>query len=215
MPEGHTIHRHAKNHNSWFKGQRVQVTSPQGRFEDGASYVTEHRFLKAEAWGKHLFHYYEGDEAEPLVVHIHLVLYGRFRMYRSTNQVERGAIRQRIVGTSRTLDLHGPTCCEVLTQRNAKRKMATLGPDPLRSECYVDDFIAKMKRTRRAIGAVLLDQSMVAGIGNVYRAELLLHHGLDPAAGQLTSRSDFGAIVGHHSERLALGVRLSHHYNHA
>lgn len=208
MPEGHTIHRHARDHNKWFQGQTVQVTSPQGRFEDGASYVTERTFLRAEAWGKHLFHYYQGDEADLCVVHIHLGLYGRFRMYRTTNQIERGAIRQRIVGTSRTLDLHGPTCCEVLSHRDAQRKMHTLGPDPLRPECTADAFIAKMQRTRRSVGAVLLDQSMIAGIGNVYRAELLLHHQLNPNIPAKTlSEETLQQLWDTTAEWLALGVQ--------
>ena len=58
--------------------------------------------------------------------------------------------------------------------------MASLGPDPLRPECTAEAFIERAARSKRSIGALLLDQSVLAGIGNVYRAELLLAHGLDP-----------------------------------
>lgn len=210
MPEGHTIHRHARNHQQWLAGQTVTVSSPQGRFESGASAITGRRFLRADAWGKHLFHVYEGDVEEPRFVHIHLGLFGRFKKYKEIDRPVRGAIRQRIVSNDLTLDLHGPTCCEVLTEEQVRAKTARLGPDPLRKECSADGFIAKLKRRRRGIGAVLLDQSVIAGIGNVYRAELLLAHRLHPErpANEL-SEDEVRALWDTTAQWLTLGVKMN------
>lgn len=138
------------------------------------------RLEAAEAWGKHLFHRYEGEAGDARVVHVHLGLFGRYRHHRGQEPEPRGAVRLRLVGEAHTLDLIGPTCCERVTDVQAAAKMASLGPDPLRVECSAEPFVAKASRSRRAIGALLLDQSVVAGIGNVYRAELLLAHGVDP-----------------------------------
>src|SRR5881397_939464 len=78
VPEGHTIHHCAQEHTRMFAGQQVRVSSPQGRFPD-ASLVDGGLFVGAEAWGKHLFHEYEGDR----FVHVHLGIYGNFTAYPS------------------------------------------------------------------------------------------------------------------------------------
>lgn len=79
MPEGHTIHRCARDHTRWFAGQTLTLSSPQGRFQAGAAALDGRCFVEAQAVGKHLFHVYEGEEDEARVVHIHLGLFGRFR----------------------------------------------------------------------------------------------------------------------------------------
>ena len=78
MPEGHTIHRMAKDHGALFRGQVVQVSSPQGRFKEGAQRVSDTRFLSTSAHGKHLFYHFESGQHGPLNVHIHLGLFGKF-----------------------------------------------------------------------------------------------------------------------------------------
>ena len=74
MPEGHTLHRLARLHQRRFGRAPVLVSSPQGRFVDGAPPSTAAVLKKATAWGKHLFHHYDGGR----VVHVHLGLYGTF-----------------------------------------------------------------------------------------------------------------------------------------
>ena len=61
-----------------------------------------------------------------------------------------------------------------------KRLRNRLGPDPLAAKDQGEQFVANMAKTRRAIAAVLLDQSMVSGVGNIYRCELLWAHGIAP-----------------------------------
>src|SRR5262249_61107572 len=72
MPEGNTIHRFARQHTRDFGGRRVAASSPQGRFAREARRLDGRRFLRAEAYGKHLFHHWSGG----LVVHVHLGMAG-------------------------------------------------------------------------------------------------------------------------------------------
>ncbi|HLU64510.1 MAG TPA: zinc finger domain-containing protein, partial [Protaetiibacter sp.] len=93
-----------------------------------------------------------------------------------------GQVRVRLLTETACADLRGPTVCEVQTIEQVDRTIAKLGPDPL-----VDDpeegeerFTALVRRKNTPIAVLLMDQSVVAGIGNVYRAEMLFRARLDP-----------------------------------
>jgi endonuclease-8 len=175
VPEGHTIHRLARRHARLLAGQRVSADSLQGRFEDGAR-VLDGRVLDAtDAWGKHLFHRYDD-----LWLHVHLGLYGKFRDGVLPAPPPRGALRLRLLGDTHWLELRGPTACEVLTDAERGAILARLGPDPLRRRPDPEAFVARVLRSRAPIGTLLMDQSVVAGVGNVYRAEVLFRQRLDP-----------------------------------
>jgi len=180
MPEGHTIHRLARDHHNWFGGSVVSVASPQGRFSEGADRLDGLKFKRATAHGKHLFYEFVDDGTKGLWVHIHLGLFGRFRKRKLPPQTPGQNTRMRLMNDKRCVDLSGPTRCEVLTHRGRKDVVHRLGPDPLLDEFDAEHFIASLSKRRSAIGAILLDQSAVAGIGNVYRSELLFQHRLDP-----------------------------------
>ncbi|HVM14166.1 MAG TPA: DNA-formamidopyrimidine glycosylase family protein, partial [Egibacteraceae bacterium] len=60
MPEGHTIHRLARDHRRDLAGRRIAVSSPQGRFVAGARRLDGRTLLDVEAYGKHLFYRWEG-----------------------------------------------------------------------------------------------------------------------------------------------------------
>lgn len=179
MPEGHTIHRLARDHSRWLAGNTLTVTSPQGRFADGASALNGRRMRRTEAHGKHLFYVFDGDEGE-LWVHIHLGLFGKFKMFRAPAPAPRDTVRMRLATADRVVQLTGPTACEVLDHHDVQRLRDRLGDDPLRDDADPERVWARFQRTRRAIGAVLLDQSIIAGVGNVYRAELLFLIGVWP-----------------------------------
>lgn len=95
-----------------------------------------------------------------------------------------GQVRLRLETPGAIADLRGPTACEVLTPEQATRVKDSLGPDPLvhRGKAAERDFLQRVGSTARPIGLVLMDQSVVSGIGNVYRAEILFRHRLDPFA---------------------------------
>ena len=175
MPEGHTIHRLARRHRQHFGGLQVAKSSPQGRFEEGAALLDGQVLDEVDAWGKHLFHRYDD-----LWLHVHLGLFGRFRDGRGEPDEPRGALRLRITTTDRWADLRGPTACEVLTAPERGVLLARLGPDPLRPDADRDAAAARIARSRAPIGTLLMDQSAVAGVGNVYRSEILFRHEVDP-----------------------------------
>ena len=94
----------------------------------------------------------------------------------------RGAVRLRLETLDVVADLRGPTACEVQTPEESAAVLARLGPDPLldRGIRGQREFVRRVASTSRPIGVVLMDQAVVSGIGNVYRAEILFRHGLDP-----------------------------------
>ncbi|NNF63149.1 MAG: Fpg/Nei family DNA glycosylase [Acidimicrobiia bacterium] len=186
MPEGDTIHRHARNHRDLFVGRNVAASSPQGRFSAGASHINGKRLEAVEAVGKHLFYTFE----KRLMLHVHLGLVGSFRTHRT---IERPAPSR---GTRLVLSagdaaayLTGPMKCELLDRIEVHRLKEWLGPDPLDPEADVGEFASNLATRTGPIGAVLLDQDVIAGIGNVWRAELLFLCHIDPdtPANELTS----------------------------
>lgn len=176
MPEGHTLHRLARQHRRRYARKQVAVSSPQGRFVTSAEIVDGRVLERAEAHGKHLFHHYGPD----LVVHVHLGLYGKFSDVKLPMDEPRGLVRMRLVGPTHYADLRGPTTCELITDAEAEAVHARLGEDPLRRDADPDRAWARISRSRAPLATLLMDQKVIAGVGNVYRAEALFRHGLDP-----------------------------------
>jgi endonuclease-8 len=190
MPEGHTIRHCAEEHARLFVGQRLRVTSPQGRFPD-AALVDGAVLVGTDAWGKHLFHEYEGDR----FVHVHLGIYGTFTTHRLPPPEPKGTTRMRMAGESVAVDLVGPNTCELLDVAGRDAIFARLGPDPLRKGADKDEAWRRLQRKRIPIAQALLDQSVIAGVGNVYRAEALWTFRINPLrpANELT-REEFDAL---------------------
>ena len=176
MPEGHTLHRLATLHTGLFAGDVVHVSSPQGRFADGAARVSGRNFAGAESYGKHLFHLY----ADGAVVHVHLGLYGVFASGPPPAPAPVGALRMRVEGPKGYADLRGATTCEVLTPDERDAVVARLGPDPLRTADGATRSFPRVSRSRAPVAALLMDQSVAAGVGNVFRAQVLYRARLDP-----------------------------------
>lgn len=242
MPEGHSVHRIARQFDRNFVGRTVAAASPQGRFVEGAAMIDGHEALSVRAVGKQMFLAFDGD----LWLRVHLGMYGawdfageilvdptiasangrmgqtnqrgtdlddpvldaagenslssigaprrargRVRMSEQTHGLEEdddfpppvvGQVRLRLLTDVTCADLRGPTACELQTPDEVRATIAKLGPDPL-----VDDpaegeerFVAVVRRKPTPIGLLLMDQNVVSGIGNVYRAELLYRALLDP-----------------------------------
>ncbi|MBS2017377.1 MAG: Fpg/Nei family DNA glycosylase [Deltaproteobacteria bacterium] len=171
MPEGHTIHRAARDHMADLGGQRVHVRSPQGRLDVAALVDASGRarLARVEAYGKHLFYVFERKK----IVHVHLGLFGKLYRRKSPPPPPRATTRMRLEGETRTIDLVGPTACDVISPAEMREITARLGPDPLRDDADPSPFFAHVARSKTPIAAVLLDQSVICGVGNVYRAEIL------------------------------------------
>lgn len=204
MPEGHTIHRLALDHHRDFAGQQLKISSPQGRFTDGARILNGKTLQLVEAYGKHLCY----EFASRKLLHIHLGLYGKFRGHKVPPPETRGAVRLRVVGDEKAFDLNGPTRCELITKSEWARIQDRLGPDPLRVDADPEQAWNRIKKSRQAIGKLLLDQSVIAGVGNVYRAEVLFVLGIHPErAGEQITRDEFDTLWSRLVELLQIGVK--------
>ena len=204
MPEGHTIHRAARDHRAAFRGQRLSITSPQGRFEYGAGLIDGQTCMDVEAFGKHLI--YRFDNA--LNLHIHLGLFGRLRRKKLPAAEPKGAVRVRLIGDSHVVDINGPNTCDVLTPDDLARLTARIGPDVLRADADPALAFARIAESRTSIGVLLMDQSVMAGIGNIYRTEILWRARLHPEIpGRAVSREIFDQIWADSVRLLELGVR--------
>lgn len=223
MPEGHSIHRLARQFSDVFVGRRLAVSSPQGRFGDGAALLDGRVLESASAHGKQLFLDFEGG----LVLRVHLGLYGAWdfggdETFAGASSIgaprrvgereiadddgarlsaapppPRGAVRARLVSDHGWADLRGASTCTVETAAEVLAVRDRLGPDPLagrvpgqgrrkgpEEQQPGDDgkeFARRITRRRTPVARLLMDQDIVAGIGNVYRAELLYRARIDPA----------------------------------
>jgi endonuclease-8 len=178
MPEGHTLHRLADALTSTFGGRVVRAGSPQGRFADSAALVDGQVLVGAQAWGKQLFIAFPDER----FVHVHLGLYGTFDVHDDVDEVPApvGQVRLRLVGPRSYADLRGATTCALVTREQRDAVVARSGPDPLREDADPGRAWQRIRRSRAPIGQLLMDQSVLAGVGNVYRAEVLFRHRIDP-----------------------------------
>lgn len=236
MPEGHSVHRIARQFARHFVGRTVAVSSPQGRFAEGAAMLDGRTMTDAKAVGKQMFLDFE----DGLWLRVHLGIYGawdfagavelgfdattasangrmgqtnqrgnvvgehedslasigaprraRLRMAEQEQRGEAletwppepvGQVRVRLLTDETVADLRGPTACEVLDDAGVRAVLDRLGPDP-----QLDDgpeaeakFVERLTKSGKAVGLQLMDQSVVAGIGNVYRAEILFRARMNP-----------------------------------
>ncbi|MDE0546958.1 Fpg/Nei family DNA glycosylase [Microbacterium sp. C7(2022)] len=243
MPEGHSVHRIARQFERNFVGRPVRATSPQGRFAEGAALLDQRVPTQVRAVGKQMFLEFDHD----VWLRVHLGMYGAWdfageivvdptiaaangrmgqtnqrgtdletpildaagensltsigaprrarvhvRMSEQTRGLDDdgdewpppvvGQVRLRLLTDATCADLRGPTACEVRTADEVAAVISKLGPDPL-----VDDhaegeerFVSVVRRKPTPIGLLLMDQAVVSGIGNVYRAEILFRARQNP-----------------------------------
>jgi len=204
MPEGHVIHSQARAISRAFRGRVVRVDSPQGRFADGAALVDGTGLTRAEAHGKHLFLAF----ADHRWIHVHLGLFGKWQFGRGEAPPDRGQIRLRLRNDTHFAELRGPTVCEVLTDAEMKAAVARIGPDPIRRDADPDEAWRRVSRSSAPIGALLMDQRIFAGVGNIYRAEVLFRHGISPfQPGSELARVQFDELWADLVMLMADGVR--------
>lgn len=245
MPEGHSVHRIARQFDRNIVGRAVAASSPQGRFAEGAAVLNGREAVAVRAVGKQMFLNFEGD----VWLRVHLGMYGawdfagevladatiasangrmghtnqrgtdvdrifdtagensltsigaprrtrvRVRMSEQTTGLDDdgvdeaewpppvvGQVRLRLLTDVTCADLRGPTACQLQTPDEVQATIAKLGPDPLVDDLAAGEerFTAVVRRKPTPIGLLLMDQNVVSGIGNVYRAEMLFRARLDP-----------------------------------
>ncbi|MDK8709180.1 MULTISPECIES: Fpg/Nei family DNA glycosylase [Corynebacterium] len=220
MPEGHVIHRLADEFTRIFGTQRLHITSPQGRFATEATLVDGSRLERAEAFGKHLFLHFDAASDEH-IIYIHLGLIGHLRF--EDREKVWGQIRLRIEtladddandsgtktrstsaaegnsdsGNPHNLaaNLRGPQWCRLITDEEYAIAVGKIGEDPIRDDADPKQVWTKVQRSKRSIGSLLMDQKLFAGVGNIYRAEVLFRHQQSPfTPGNAIDRSVFFAM---------------------
>jgi endonuclease VIII len=169
VPEGHTLHRLARDLTE-LVGPPVNATSPQGRFP--AERVDGQRLTAVDAYGKHLL----ADVATGDSVHVHLGMRGKWLRFAPVTGPGLPQVRLRLELPQVAWDLIAPSTCELLDAAGRAKLVGGLGPDPLRSDRDPDEAYRRVAAHPGTIAAALLDQSRIAGVGNVFRAEVL--HGM-------------------------------------
>jgi len=236
MPEGHSVHRIARQFERNFVGREVTASSPQGRFVEGAHIISGRTATAVRAVGKQMFLEFDDD----IWLRVHLGMYGAWdfageilvdptiasangrmgqtnqrgtdpdvpildaagensltsigaprrarvhvRMSEQTTGLADegdewpppvvGQVRLRLLSDATCADLRGPTACVLQTPDEVASTIAKLGPDPMVDDVTAGEeiFAAVVRRKPTPIGQLLMDPSVVSGIGNVYRAELL------------------------------------------
>jgi formamidopyrimidine-DNA glycosylase len=179
------IHRLAHGLTTRFAGKPVEVSSPQGRFADQAAALDGSVLLGAEAWGKHLFIRFAGDR----IVHVHLGLIGTLRF--EPTAPPHGQVRLRIADGEIAADLRGPQRCVLIAPPEEDAAVAKLGADPLQpvggetadgelNARKLETVLTKTRRSSKPVGTLLMDQGLYAGVGSIYRTEVLFRLGIDP-----------------------------------
>ncbi len=268
MPEGHSVHRIARQFDRNFVGRQVTASSPQGRFAEGAAALDGRTPTQVRAVGKQMFMEFDAD----LWLRIHLGMYGAWdfageilldptiasangrmgqtnhrgvdpvydaagenslasigaprrargavRMSEQTRGLDAGEdatwpppvvgqVRLRLLTDVTCADLRGPTACQLQTVDEMLATVATLGPDPLVDDLAEGEerFVAAVRRKPTPIGQLLMDQKVVSGIGNVYRAEMLFRANLNPhTPGRAVPEETVRALWHDWVRLLAIGV---------
>jgi endonuclease VIII len=137
MPEGHTIHRLARDMADDLADRPVAASARQERFADGARRLDGQVLTGTDAHGKHLFlHFDSGD-----VLYVHLGLIGAFRRHPLPAPEPSPNLRLRLEGDSTAWDLTGPMVCELRDPDVVDHVASSLGPDPLRRGADARRFV--------------------------------------------------------------------------
>jgi len=204
MPEGHTLLRLGRELSAAFGGRPARVSSPQGRFAADAALVDGVLCLGAESAGKHLFVEFTGDR----FIHVHLGLIGKFDVLSGPAPVPVGQVRLRLQNDTAYADLRGATQCDLIGPERRAQILERLGEDPLRPGADPARVWGRISHSSRPIGDLLMDQSVLAGVGNVYRAEILFRHRIHPLRpGKTLRRGTFLALWADLVELMEYGVR--------
>jgi endonuclease-8 len=106
------------------------------------------------------------------------------------------------------IDINGPTICQILPRQEFLRLIDRIGPDVLRSDANPDLVFNRISKSKAPIGRLIMDQSVMAGIGNIYRSEILWRQSIHPETpGGAINRDMFDRIWNDAKELLTLGMK--------
>ena len=184
MPEGDTIFRAAHALHNALAGRTVEsfeTVLPNLARVDYDSPLTGRTVEKIEAQGKWMMIHFSGD----LILLTHMLMSGSWHIYRVGERWKRGSIHKRIViATDKYIAVaFNVPIAEFHTASSLQRhpRLRKLGPSVLAKE-YDDATILRNvhAQPRAEVGAVLLDQNVLAGIGNVFKSEICFACGVHP-----------------------------------
>ncbi len=197
MPEGHVVHHQARRLGRVLSRRAVHADSPQGRFAAGAALVDGRVVRRVEAHGKHLFiGFATGDGPRATTwIHVHLGLFGKWEFGRGDVPDPVGQVRLRLRTDDTWAQLRGPTVCEVLDDAAKRAAVRRVGPDPIRPDADPSVAADRVLRSSRTVAELLMDQRVLSGVGNIYRAEVLFRHRVSPfRPGRDVSADEFAAM---------------------
>ena len=209
MVEGHSVHRIAVQHTRRLVGRRFRATSPNGRFAEGARLIDGRTFSRIEAIGKNLFAFFSAVGTPDVVMHVHFGMSGRWSVA--------DAARAKPTTPTTRLTLEGDGIVSHLSAMTVdhggvdffETKRAALGHDPLRADADAEALWAKVSGSTKSIGSLLMDQSAFAGVGNIYRCEILNVARVHPEVkGNQLTRAQFDAIWAASVRLMGMGFTL-------
>ena len=183
MPEGDTIYRTAVTLRAALVNRVVEDAISHDPHVD-ATQLQQRRVLAVEPRGKHLL-----VDVGGCTIHSHLGMKGAWRVYAKTHGTSAAprqaalVLRCRDDVASVTVACFQPKLLELLSPTALRRHawLSQLGPDLLDSQFDGKLGVGRLQtHGQRAIGEVLLDQSVICGIGNVYKSEMLFLTGIHP-----------------------------------
>ena len=190
-------------------GNRVVVTAPDGRCVGDAEVLDGRIVTGVSPLGKHLFYHFDGGGRDAL--HVHLALFGKFRLFDERPPPEpRGAVRLRLDTGTHALDLHGCLVSEAIDAEAVRAIRDRIGPDPLNPKADAEIVWRRISKSSAPIAGLLMDQKVISGLGNIYRAEVLFRQKVPPLMkGKELSREQFDGLWRDSVDLLKIGVRYN------
>jgi len=191
VPEGDTLYRTAATLHRWLAGREVTAASTTVPGLPADRLVGQ-RVEKVEAWGKHLLVRFASGQT----LHSHLRMSGSWHVYPVGDSWLRPQRQARLVLTcgDRTAVCFNAPVVELLAARaeQVHPALARLGPDVLADDVDLETIRRRIRArpSDLALGEVLLDQTLVAGIGNIWRCEALFAEGHNPWKAQAVLDDD-------------------------
>jgi endonuclease-8 len=191
MPEGPQVARYARLQSEILAGKRIRFDSPNGRSDEVAAAIDGLKLQRIEAIGKHLLY----DFGKERYLHVHLGRFGNFDEGAMPLPAVTGVLRFRMYTRTHWFELRGAIAIELYDAEARAALAARIGPNPLDPGADPMRAYAKIAKSRASIGMLLMDQSIVGGIGNIYRSEVLFMNRVNPMrAGNTIDRKTWRAI---------------------
>jgi len=183
VPEGDTVYRAARLLDRSLSGHLLTATDfrvPQHATAD----LTGATVVETVSRGKHLLTRIAGPDADRWTLHTHLKMEGSWRVYEPGRPWRRPAHQARVVLRTESAVAVGFSLgiVELIPTDGEDDVVGHLGPDLLGPDWDEDDALRRLvEDPARPIVEALLDQTRLAGIGNMYAAELCFVAGIHPA----------------------------------